>query len=75
MWFLSPVQKVKDQWSYAERALREEAAVQRMDQASIPNFIPCQSDDEEDGAQTDVFYWNDVLDALLGMAGREVAEK
>jgi hypothetical protein len=36
-----------------------------------PTSSPCQSDDEEDGAQTNASHRNDVV---LGMAGWEVAE-
>ena len=39
-----------------------------------PTSSPCQSDDEEDGAQTNASDRNDVVEALLGMAGWEVAE-
>jgi hypothetical protein len=39
-----------------------------------PTSSPCQSDDEEDGAQTNASDRNDVVEALLGIAGGEVAE-
>ena len=39
-----------------------------------PTSSPCQSNDEEDGAQTDASDRNDVVEALLEMAGGEVAE-
>jgi hypothetical protein len=39
-----------------------------------PTSSPCQSDEEEDGAQTDASRQNDAVEALLGMAGGEVAE-
>jgi hypothetical protein len=38
-----------------------------------PTSSQCQSDDEEDGAQTNASDRNDVVEALLGMAGWEVA--
>ncbi len=38
-----------------------------------PTSSACQSDDEDDGEQGDGDH-NDVVEALLGMAGGEVAE-
>ena len=50
-------------------ALRKATAVQRMDWVSIPNLISLKERYEEDGAQTDASDQNDVVEALLGMAG------
>ena len=47
--------KTEDRWSHAKRALGKEAAVQIMDEATIPNSHPRQSDDEDDEDQINGF--------------------